>query len=61
MSAMGMIKEFLNIECDEIIENDEIALNDAIERVRTMRIAYEINVEMQACERAQERYNDLAK
>lgn len=60
MRAIAMIKEFFDIECDEIRESDELALNAAIERVNTMRIAYEIELEMRACERAQERYNELA-
>ena len=61
MRAIEMLREFFDIECDTMRESDEIALEDAIERVRTMRIAYEINVETRACERAQERYNALSK
>ena len=60
MRALNALKGFFNIECDAMIEGEEIALNDAIERVHTMRIAYEIDVEMNAARNAQERYNELA-
>jgi len=60
MSVISMIREFFDIECDEVREMNELALNDAIECVNTMRIAYEITTEMRACELAQERYDELA-
>lgn len=61
MRAINALREFFNIECDEVREGEEIALNDAIERAATMRIAYEIEIEMMHAKQAQDRYNELAK
>tara|TARA_R110000868_G_C10450949_1_gene726365 strand:- start:301 stop:486 length:186 start_codon:yes stop_codon:yes gene_type:complete len=61
MRAIAMIKNFFNIECDVMSEGREIALNDAIERAVTMRIAYAIDRELKTAQAAQERYNELAK
>jgi hypothetical protein len=60
MRAVAMIKSLFDIECDDVRAGDDIALDEARERVYTMRLAYEINVEMEHATRAQERYNELA-
>lgn len=60
MRVISAIKSFFAIECDVVRESAEIALNDAIERVHTMQLEYEVEIEMQHARNAQERYNELA-